>query len=214
MSTETGPITDIATGGIRPFESVPIPATASAALAARTQTLHRTVSDLQADTAALRRASLLELLGDRQRTVAARSGVELLRELSGAGTAWRDVARLMAVSVPAVQKWRRGEGITGANRLKLARLVALLDVLGDKMVSEPVSWLEMPVKEGVAASRMDLLVAGRYDLVLELATDEYTSIPVDEVLDQFDPEWRARFVDEHFETFVADDGVVSIRPRA
>lgn len=127
--------------------------------------------------------------------------------------AWRDVARLLRVSVPAVQKWRRGEGMSGANRLRLARVVAALDMLKQYLISEPVSWLEMPIKEGVALTRLDLLVGNRFDLALELVSDGDEPIVVDPILDEFDPTWRESRVDTAFELFVADDGVVSIRPR-
>jgi hypothetical protein len=45
----------------------------------------------------------------RTRTVARgkASTSEMLRELAELGFAWRDIARLVGVSVPAVQKWRR-----------------------------------------------------------------------------------------------------------
>lgn len=128
--------------------------------------------------------------------------------------AWRDVARLVNVSVPAVQKWRRGDGMTGENRFRLAGVLALLVCLENKMVNQPVSWLEMPVLRDVSVSAMDLIAADRYDLVLELAAD----VTADEgqriqALDEFDPAWRATRVDEKFEVFEAEDGILSIRPR-
>jgi hypothetical protein len=171
------------------------------------------VTDLHSDTAGLRRRGLVDELEDRQQVVAASSRTDLLDVLSDAGFAWRDVARLAQVSVPAVQKWRRGEGMTGPNRYKMAKLVALLDVLANHFVSEPVSWLEMPVKEGVALSRLDLLVDNRFDLVLELLSDDGDPASAIGILDEFQPDWRDSLIDSAFETFVAADGVVSIRPR-
>ena len=41
------------------------------------------------------------------------SGLELLTELNAEGISWRDLARLAEVSVPALQKWRRGERWAG-----------------------------------------------------------------------------------------------------
>jgi hypothetical protein len=206
---------DVVTGGVSPFERVRIPNTrSSAAFLDETEVLHRRVRDLHADTAGLRRAGLVRDLDERQQSAAARGGPDLLRALGDAGMAWRDVARLVKVSVPAVQKWRRGEGITGANRLRLAKVVAMLEVLGEHFVNEQVSWLEMPVKEGVAISRLDMLAVDRYDLVLELLSDDDGVAPVEDVLDEFDPEWKQTRVDNAFETYVAADGVVSIRPIA
>jgi len=145
----------------------------------------------------------------------ARDGASLLAELGEKGMAWRDVARLVGVSVPAVQKWRRGEGITGANRLKLAGISALLTCLEEQMITEPVSWLEIPVRDRVAVCPLDLMVAGRHDIVLELASDEHASVETtNEVLDEFDPDWQTTRVDDQFEVFIASDGVRSVRPRA
>ncbi|MGO1177876.1 MAG: hypothetical protein ACTIME_15300 [Cellulosimicrobium funkei] len=128
--------------------------------------------------------------------------------------AWRDVARLVGVSVPAVQKWRRGAGMTGENRLRLAGVVALLRCLERKMINAPVSWLEMPVLSDVSVTAMDMLAVDRVDLVLELATDD----PIlghdrTRVLDEFEPRWRETRVDDKFEVFEASDGLLSIRPR-
>src|SRR5262249_61234902 len=54
----------------------------------------------------------------RTRTVSrGRAGMlEMLDELADLGLAWRDIARLIDVSVPAVQKWRRGAGAPGERR--------------------------------------------------------------------------------------------------
>jgi hypothetical protein len=212
--SDTALFTNVSTGGRWPFSTVAIPSTRPTAdLLDRAEVLHRQVSDLQSDTAGLRRQGLVRELEDRQEVVAASSGTDLLDVLSDAGFAWRDVARLAQVSVPAVQKWRRGEGMTGANRHKIAKVVALLDVLANHFVSEPVSWLEMPVKDGVALSRLDMIADGRFDLVLELISDDGDPVSASAVLDEFEPNWRESLVDTAFEAFVASDGVVSIRPK-
>lgn len=214
MSSDTDLISDVATGGLRPFDHFQIPRTRSAGLAERTKDLHREVRDLHVGTAAVRRVALLADLDDRQQTVAAWEPNKLLRALGDAGMSWRDVARLVQVSVAAVQKWRRGGDITGANRLRLARVVALLDVLNVNAIGEQVSWLEMPVKDGVTVSRIDMLADGRYDLVLELISDDHTTVPVDSVLDEYNPAWRSALVDDAFEAYVDAEGVVAIRPTA
>jgi hypothetical protein len=207
-------ITGVSTGSLSPFAGVAIPRTRpSSDVLDRVEVLHRRVTDLHSDTAGLRRRGLVDELEDRQQVVAASSRTDLLDVLSDAGFAWRDIARLAQVSVPAVQKWRRGDGMTGPNRYKMAKLVALLDVLANHFVSEPVSWLEMPVKEGVELSRLDLLVNNRYDLVLELLSDDGDPSSAIGILDEFQPDWRDSLIDSAFETFVAADGVVSSRPR-
>ena len=210
--SETDLIPNVSTGNLWPFSSVAIPSTRpTAEVLDRVQVLHRLVSDLHSDTVGLRRQGLVEELEDRQQVVAASAGADLLEVLSDTGFAWRDVARLAQVSVPAVQKWRRGDGMTGANRYRIAKVVALMDVLANHFVSEPVSWLEMPVKEGVELSRLDLVLEGRFDLVLELISDDGDPVSVAAVLDEFRPDWRESLADDEFETFIAPDGIVSIR---
>ncbi|MBF4631377.1 transcriptional regulator [Clavibacter michiganensis subsp. phaseoli] len=175
---------------------------------------HQHVSELHSDSALARRERLIEELEDRQNQVSAKSGVELLRLLSDAGFAWSDVARLAQVSIPAIQKWRRGAGMTGQNRFKLAKLVAILDVLDFHFIQEPVSWLEMPLRQGIAITRMDLMLHDRYDLLLESLNDDDGAKSVTSVLDEFNSSWRDLFVDAHFETFIASDGVASTRPKS
>ncbi|WP_133542588.1 transcriptional regulator [Microbacterium sp. BK668] len=177
--------------------------------------LHRQVRDLHESSASMRRDALVEDLDARQQEAAARDGVELLSVLSDSGLAWRDVAKLAGVTVPAVQKWRRGEGMSGARRLALARIVAMLDILGEHFVSDPASWLEMPVKDGVAISRLQLLAQGRFDLVLLLIADDTApAVEVDRILDEYDADWRSTLIDDQFESFLASDGVVSIKVAA
>jgi hypothetical protein len=213
--TNVNVIHDDATGGVSVFGQVPIDRTrTSAEMLDRAEVLHRRVNDLQSESAGFRRERLIAELEDRQNLVASQAGSDLLRTLSEAGFAWRDVARLAQVSVPAIQKWRRGEGMTGANRHKLAKIVALLDLLDQHFVSDPVSWLEMPLREQVSISRLDLLVDNRYDLVLELLSDDDGAASLDGLLDEYDPLWRNHFVDDRFESFMAPDGIVSIRPKS
>jgi len=107
--------------------------------------------------------------------------------------------------------------MSAANRFKVAKVVALLELLEEGLIIEPVSWLEMPLKEGVELTAMDLLFAGRYDLVLEFADDSFDDpsarIPVEKVLDEFDPDWRSSRVDHVFESVRAGDGSISIQMR-
>jgi hypothetical protein len=213
MPRDSSFINDVATGDVRPFEAIPIPQTSSSRLVT-SQDLHRQVRALVPVTSEMRRRELVADWENQQHAQALQDGANLLLSLSEYGMAWRDVARLVKVSVPAVQKWRRGEGITGENRLRLAGVVALLACLEDKMVNEPVSWLEMPVLRDVSVSAMDMVAADRYDLVLELAADDPV-LGADrlQILDEFEPHWRTTRVDDNFEVFEAEDGVLSIRPR-
>lgn len=184
----------------------------SSVLADRAHVVHEQVRELHEGTSELRRATALNDLRTRQRKHAVRAPREMLEELSGRGFAWRDVARMMGVSVPALQKWRRGEGMAADNRSKLARIVGLIEMLDDRFVNEPASWLEMQVETGVALTPLDLIAAGRDDLVLELATEAETS-PRESIYSEYDSDWRTNLVDAAFEAFVAADGMMSIRPR-
>lgn len=138
---------------------------------------------------------------------------QLLESLADYGFAWRDIARVLGVSVPAITKWRKGAGVTGENRLRIVRLLAVTDMLERRFIAEPVSWLEMPINEGVSLTSMDLLERGRYDLVLDLASSHTGDGTMDYVLNEIDPNWRNNLVDNTVESFVAEDGVVSLRLR-
>lgn len=172
----------------------------------RTQVRH-----LDGDTRALHEKTYIEDLDQRCRELSKANVTELLAKLNNLGFAWRDIARMVGVSVPALQKWRRGEKITGENRLKLANVLAIVEkVENDMMVVDPASWFEIPIKPGVSVTPIDLVSANKSILVFDLASDHDTP---DGVLDRFDETWRETFIDSAFETFVADDGIRSIRPR-
>lgn len=177
----------------------------------RVDVAYRQTTDLHGKVADTRRqAHLVELdskMGERARS----APTQALEQLSDFGFAWRDIARIVGVSVPAINKWRKGTGITGENRLKIARLLGLIDMLSDRLIGEPASWLEMPVAEGVALSHMDLLERGRYDLVIALASTHTGDGTVESVLNEVDSSWRDSLVDNHFESYTAGDGAISLR---
>ncbi len=187
--------------------------TSSASVFDRADVAYRACTELHDQACDTRRqAHLIELEGktvERART----APMQALEQLSDYGFAWRDIARVVGVSVPAINKWRKGTGITGENRLKIARLLALIDMLSDRFIDEPASWLEMPITDGVSISRMDLLERGRYDLVLALASTHTGDGTVESVLNEVDPNWRDNLVDNIFESYVAEDGAISIRPK-
>jgi len=134
----------------------------------------------------------------------------LLEELAELGFAWRDVARMVGVSVAAVQKWRRGERITGDNRRRVAGLLATCDLVAEHyLVREVASWFEMPLVPDAPVTPTDLYAAERNDLVFDYASGH--SEP-GAVLAVFDPDWRARFRSD-FEVFTAADGQRSLRPK-
>lgn len=136
------------------------------------------------------------------------SATDMLNELAGLGFAWRDIARLVGVTVPAVQKWRRGEGMTGERRFKLASLLAACDLIAEHYeVQEIASWFEMPLVGGVPITPIDLYIAERPDLVFEHAGG---NADPEQLLTVFEPEWRDLHRSE-FEVFRSADGDLSIR---
>lgn len=155
--------------------------------------------------------SALEDALERRTTVEARKSVrELLEELGDLGFAWRDIARLLHVSVPSLRKWRLGEQATGANRRSVARLTAFVRLLADEhLVSDVASWLEMPLSPDYEVNGLDLYEAGRSELLYDLAS---LNITAEEALDAFRPQWR-ELVDRSIEVFLAPDGEIGIRQR-
>lgn len=143
-----------------------------------------------------------------QRVVA--SARELLGLLADQGFAWRDIARMIGVSVPAIQKWRRGEKAGGSNRLKLASLVAAQDLISSQgRIQDIESWFETPIKNGIPVTPIDIWATDEAPLVLEYASGHLTP---DETLTRLDPEWRTTY-DSPFETFRGEDGFMSIRAK-
>jgi len=136
---------------------------------------------------------------------------EMLVELAELGFAWRDIARLIGVSVPAVQKWRRGERAAGESRRRAASLLAICDLIAEHYeVREIASWFEMPLVGEVPTTPIDLYVGERADLVFDYASGHADP---EQILTDFDPQWRERYRSD-FEVFRATDGELSIRPKA
>lgn len=142
----------------------------------------------------------------------ARRGIQgLLERLGGAGFSWREVARLVGVSVPAVHKWRAGGGSVPENRRALASLVALCNLLSRRFLIDDVAgWVEMPLVKDIPVTGLDLLVENRVDLVLRWAA--HADADPEDILDEFDPDWRETYRSE-YEVYTAPDGIPGIRFR-
>lgn len=135
---------------------------------------------------------------------------QLLEQLADLGFAWRDLARLLSVSVPAVQKWRKGGSTSPENRLRLASLLAACDfVVRHRSITDIGQWFEMSLVQGAPVTPIDLWAAGEYPLVFEYALQHLAG---EDVLDRHQSDWRERY-DSDFETFRAGDGQLSIRKR-
>lgn len=151
-------------------------------------------------------------LTDRAFEKAKKSVARLLEELAGErGMGWSDIAEVVGVSISAIRKWRKGGDASPENRLSLARIAALLDVLEEKgLVQDPAAWMEMdlPLEPGYYIRPLDLYLDGHALALVDLAEQRQT---VAQVLDQLRPNWRASRSD--FEVFVDTDGERSIRQR-
>jgi transcriptional regulator with XRE-family HTH domain len=125
------------------------------------------------------------------------------------GFGWSEIARLVGVSVQAIRKWRRGESPTGDNRLAVARLAAVIDLLDSVPIQDPVSWLEMRILDRYKPRHIDLYRSGHADALLDLAGMRVTP---EAALDEMEGTWRETALLEH-EVYEADDGQLSIRVR-
>lgn len=184
--------------------------TSLAELADRTGFLRSATRTLVDDVAEVHDGVLEVQLESRTDEAAKRGVPELLDELADLGFSWREIARAVGVTIPAVRKWRRGGSATGPNRRAIARFLAFVDVLrSDHLVDEVPSWLEMPIG-GTTLTGIDAYCAGEELVLLQHAAGHVTS---DELLDRLDPTWRST-VDDRFEIITADDGEPMIRMRA
>ncbi|HEV8560144.1 MAG TPA: helix-turn-helix transcriptional regulator [Actinophytocola sp.] len=136
------------------------------------------------------------------------SVVDLLNELAELGFAWRDVARLVGVSVPAIQKWRKGERASSDNRRKIASLLAACDFIASHYYVDDIgSWFEMRIIESAPVTPVDLWASGHQMLFFEYVTRHLSP---EDTLQNFDPEWRERYRTS-FTTFRDEDGHLGLR---
>lgn len=192
---------------------VSIPSTGQIRLLSQAAELNAKVSWIGEDVSSLHRDVLTTILNDRTRDQVKRSVRDMLTDLGDEGFSWRDIARVVGVTVPAVQKWRRGERASPDRVRRLGMICALIDILRQHGIQEVASWFELRLQPEVAVTCLDLAAAGRYDLVLKWGTSQH-QLPAQDVFDEFDANWRTTRVDDQFEVFLADDGVMSIRPRS
>lgn len=164
---------------------------------------------VNSDVASLGR-DVFQLNLDERTSARERESVQsLLQLLTERGLSWSMVSRVIDVSVPAIRKWRLGQGASPENRRALARLAALLDMLADQfMIEDPAAWLEIPLGP-TRRTLADAYASGRVDLVLDYA-GRWITTP-ERVLDELDPRWRETQASREFETFTAADGHLGVR---
>jgi hypothetical protein len=132
----------------------------------------------------------------------------LLEQLSELGFAWRDIARMVGVSVPALRRWRVGELPNGDNRRAIAQLLAFAQIIrDDQLVFEPASWMEVPIVGDAPTTPIDLYASGQIDIIYDLAA-EHCSPEV--ALDTAEPGWRDKYRSD-WEVDTAEDGQPFIR---
>jgi hypothetical protein len=127
----------------------------------------------------------------------------MLEELADMGFGWRDIARMVGVSVPSLRKWRSGDMPTGENRRSIAQLLAFVQIIrDDHLVFGPATWMEVPITTDAPLTGIDLYSGGHLDAVFDLATHNCTP---GQALDAAVPDWRERFRSD-WEVELGDDG--------
>ena len=74
----------------------------------RARLLGEDVVQVERQTGLLHRRAFDAQLNARARDIARRPALDILEELASCGFAWRDIARMVGVSVPALRRWRQG----------------------------------------------------------------------------------------------------------
>lgn len=175
----------------------------------RVSMLRYQVNDVHSGVSTLGREVYGLNLKERSAEQGKKSVPSLLDAVTKIGVGWAVLARLLRVSTPAIRKWRLGQGASPESRKTLAELAALLQMLDEQfMVEDPASWLEIPLAD-THTSLVDVYAAGRSDLILDYAGRWIAS--EEQLLDAFDPHWRASASSKEFETFIAADGQPAIR---
>jgi len=114
---------------------------------------------------------------------------------------------MIGVSVPALQKWRKGKIASGANRNRLAGLVAAGTLIQrNYMVEEIASWFEKPLVAGCPVTPIDMYARGDCVLVFGHAGGH---LGPEQILDSYEPEWRDKY-NSPYVAYRSADGQMSI----
>lgn len=112
---------------------------------------------------------------------------DLLADLhSRFGLEWRRIARLLGVSVRAVNKWREGGGLSPDRDQSLRELVAFCEVAVGEGVGDVAAWMASRPISAIPVQRADLYAAGAVDRLL----DSFGGPLSTDVIDRFVPGWR------------------------
>lgn len=201
--TGTSSLTESSTGVPTTFSAVMLTADVRD-LMSRVRVLSEDVQGTHADV-------LAHELSVRTQVTTRNDPLTLLNNLADMGFSWRGIARALGVSVPALQKWRRGEGVSGENRRKIATMAAGIDVIASQCTVEGIaSWFETPISGDAPVTPLDLWSSGEFVLVLRYASGELSP---ESVLDLYEPSWREKWRSE-FVAFRGSDGIVSLARRS
>lgn len=134
----------------------------------------------------------------------------LLTDLHERGFAWRDIARVARVSIPALRKWRQGASSTPSHLRRIAHFLGTCQMVeaSGRPAEDVAGWFEMPLHDRSSVTPLELYIAGRTDLVLDWAELRDDS---EGILDRYAPGWRAQA--SPFEVVHADDGLPSLVKR-
>lgn len=177
-------------------------------IAARAGQVRSSISLVNTDAAELQHEAIHVQLDIRTAHLARQEPATLLEQLSDMGFAWRDIARMVGVSVPALRRWRAGDLPSGEHRRRIAQLLAFAETIRDEhMIFEPASWMEIPISGQAQTTPIDLYAADHLDTVFDLASEHCTP---EEALDQAEPGWRDKHRSD-WEVGTADDGQPYIR---
>jgi hypothetical protein len=170
--------------------------------------------EVQGDVADGHQRARTQELNKRTLAIALRDPRDLLDELANVrGLSWAAIARLVGVTDTAVRKWRKGIPMTGENRRRLAGVIAFLDLVGEALnpLHDASSWLEIPLADETTLTPVDLYGHGNANLLLDWASGRLDPTAM---LDEFDPEWRARYSpSSRFTLEIDDDGMPVITER-
>ena len=180
-------------------------------IAARAGQVRSVSSLVNSDAAEIKHEAVHLQLDIRTGRLTQQGPATLLEQLSDMGFAWRDIARMVGVSVPALRRWRAGELPSGEHRRGIAQLLAFAETIrDDHMIFEPASWMEVPISGDAPTTPIDLYAAGYLDTIFDLASEHCTP---EEALDQAEPGWREKYRSD-WEVGTAEDGEPYIRLRA
>ncbi|WP_435218400.1 hypothetical protein [Streptomyces sp. bgisy034] len=209
MTTETRPSTPATT--VTPFYNQhELTSTTTSQLVEEAGFLRSEVRYLGESTSELHQMALFESWQRRTQERGKLAPKTLLEEIADLGFSWRDVARMIGVSVPAIQKWRRDGGASGENRRRLASLLAMCDEITESYhIQEVASWFEMPIAVGAPITPVDLYADGQARLVMEHASGHSDG---QTILTAYDPDWREHYRSD-FEVYLEADGAMSIRSK-